>query len=215
MIARIRLYWPFAVVALVLLAWGGNALRSRFFRHVAAQQGAVAQQSHEQATQHAAQGGVHDQAAATAGAAVAQASQPLPEDKATIARLTRECDAALALLRAKPVQPDAPAQPDPDPVALPPEVVDALAKNQQLIQALTVAGEHKDQVIAAQGQQIISLTAARDSWRAEAEDSQKEAVAERIAHQASESAARSQRLLGRIEGLVVGLSGGYVAGRVL
>ncbi len=196
MIAKFKLYWPFAAFLILVLVWAIWAGRSCATRHQVAQQTAQADQHHDQAITQAAQGAAHDQEAQAQAGKVSQDAQ-------LVARLRAE----LARLRARPVQPPSdPGTPAPEPVTPSPDPV--------LVAADAVIAA-QDQQIQDQVQQITTLTLSRDSWKTAYDASSKETVALRLALDAQKGAARAQRWQGRIEGLVVGLGVGYVGGKIL
>ena len=63
MIAKLKLYWPFALVLLAVLTWAGLSMRSCSAQRQVARDVVQAQAQHEQAVIHAVQGASHDQEA--------------------------------------------------------------------------------------------------------------------------------------------------------
>ena len=62
--------------------------------------------------------------------------------------------------------------------------------------------------------QVVTITLARDSYRAALGDCQRETACLRLAHDAQVAALKSERWKGRLEGLAVGFGAGYIGGRL-
>jgi predicted negative regulator of RcsB-dependent stress response len=166
------------------------------------------------ATSAAAQGGVHDQAAAAQAQTVREAQARAEAANAEVARLR----AALARVRpggvGAPVPPAVPGVPGDQPAGAPADLAPVVAAQAELIQAQDARHEADQQVIGALQVQVVDLTAARDAWRMAAQEREQEATAQRIAQEAALSAAKAERWKGRLEGLAVGFGSVYLAGRL-
>lgn len=191
--------WIKPTIAGVILITVGLYGRSCYLEHKAKESASQAAQHDQAGTNHAAQGAAYDSQAA--------AQNPtLQANNAEIQRLRME----VARLRKKPPVPDpapVPWNPAPNPVPPPVDLAPLVSKLDELNQALTK--ENAD--LKAN---ILTLTAARDSWRSAAGEFQREAVSLRIAHEAQLSAIKAARWKGRIEGFAVGLGSGYIGGRL-
>jgi len=189
-----------AGVGLVAVIVSGVYARSCYLAKVDAAAIVQADGAHESAVTHAAQGATYDQQA-TAQAPVIQAAEAKVERlRGELARLRKSAPKAPSL-------PDAPTIPEPQPVVPPVDLAPLVAKQDELIQA-------QDKQIGDLKSNVITLAAARDSWRQSAGDFQREAVSLRIAHEAQLSAIKASRWKGRIEGFAVGLATGYTVGRL-
>lgn len=156
--------------------------------------------NHEEAKQDAAQGAKYDVRA------TAQATQ-VSADDTTVAGLRAEVARLRAASRPAPTAPGAPEAPAPEPVGPPVDLAPLVAKQDELVAALTK--ENVDLKI-----QVNTLTLSRDSWRLSAQDSAAEAVQLRAALAAQQGIAAANLWRGRIEGFAVGVASGYVAGRL-
>jgi hypothetical protein len=188
--------WIIVAVGLGIV-YAGLWVTSCLGRHQVTAHVQQADQQHIVAAAQAAQGEAHDQDVA--------ARQPqLQDDADQVARLRAE---VARLRRPAPSGPGAPSMPEPEPVVPPSDLVAVVAKQDLLIAA-------QDKLIQDQGTQILSLTLARDSWKASSQAGAAEAVQLRSAMAAQQGLAKSQRWLGRVEGLGFGLAVGYVGGRL-
>lgn len=191
--------WIKPTIAGVVLVMAGLYGRSCYLDHKAKTAAIQAAQHDQAGINHAAQGAVYDSQAA--------AQNPtLQANDAEIQRLRME----VARLRKKPSVPDPapiPWNPAPNPIPPPVDLAPLVSKLDELNQALT-----KDNTDLKTN--ILTLTAARDSWRSAAGEFQREAAFLRIAHEAQLSAIKASRWKGRVEGFAIGLGSGYVIGRM-
>ena len=103
------------------------------------------------------------------------------------------------------IGPNTPRTPD---VALPaPDLAPIVAGLEALNGALTKENTNLKT-------QVVTITLARDSYRAALGDCQRETACLRLAHDAQVAALKSERWKGRLEGLAVGFGAGYIGGRL-
>ena len=207
--------WALAAAAVVLAVVLGVWTWSCRARHQEQAASAQAAQHNTAATTAAAQGGVHDQAAAAQAQTIHEAQARAEAANAEVARLR----AALARVwpggAGTPVSPTVPGLPGDQPGGAAPDLAPVVAAQDELIQAQAAQHEADQVEIGALQLQVTTLTAARDAWRTAAQEREQEATAQRIAHEAALAAAGAERWKGRIEGFLVGAAGGYLTGRVM
>jgi len=192
--------WLFPSCAAACLIVFGLYGRSCYLRHKASDAVSQANTHGTEGAINAASGAIHDQAADSQ-------AQALRDSDAEVARLRGEVARLRKATIPVPAPPVAPPVPDPQPVVPAPDLRPLLAKQDELIQA---QGRQNDGLKAT----VVTLTAARDSWRQSAGDYQREAASLRIAHEAQLAALKTERWKGRFEGFAVGLAGGYITGRL-
>ena len=191
--------WVAITVGCLALAWMGLSVRSCAKGNTMTAQTAIADQHATSAAVAHAQEEAYGQEA--------QAQKPtLQSDSTAVDRLRSERDklkAELARINSQPVQPPDAAQP----VDNPPDLAPLVAKDEELIGALTKENTDLKAHVVTLNLQIGSLQVAFD-------EKSKEAVAIRIALEAQVAANKAERWRGRIEGFVVGIGAGYVAGKL-
>lgn len=180
--------------------WG----RSCYLRHEEAAAVQQADQAHNDAVTHAAEGKIHDAQAEAQAQAVAS-------DAAEVARLRAEVERLRRAPARVPAPPKPAEVPEPEP-ATPPapaavDLVPLVAKLDELVKA-------QDREIGGLTAQVATLTRARDSWKLAAEDSEREALQLRAALAAQQGLTKNALWRGRIQGFAVGFATGYVAGRL-
>ena len=179
--------------------WTSSAIR----HHQVDQRVGQADQHHENATKAAGQGAVYDQQAEARKSILAMDDTAVQHEHAQVLQLRAE----LAKLRTP--APVSSTPPDAPPVDLAPVV----AKQDQLISALTSENAALRTANADLQSQTDTLIHARNAWKQSAGESAAEALQLRAALKASQGLVKAQRWEGRIEGLAIGLGGGFAIGR--
>lgn len=178
--------------------WG----RSCYLRHEVHKQAQQADQSHESAAVHAAEGAVYDAQTQAQAKELEAAAAEVARLRAEVARL-RRAPAPVPPMPKPPTEPE----PVPMPITPPVDLAPLVEKLDELVKA-------QDREIGGLKAQVATLTSARDSWRLTAQDSGREALQLRAALAAQQGLTRNALWKGRLQGLAVGFTTGYVAGRL-
>lgn len=147
----------------------------------------------------------HAQAGGNADVKAEQAGQRAAVAEVEVDRLRRELDRLKAQPRVAP-----PLVPAATPGGLPLDVVDLapiVAKQDQLIAA-------QDKQIQALKIQTLTLTQARDEWKAAFSAERDRATGLYLALEAQKSMTKAALWRGRFQGVAVGFAAGYVSGRL-
>lgn len=186
-----------AALALACL-WIAFDARSCVGQHQVGHAVQVADQHHEAAIIHAAQGDAYDHQ-------VNAQQVPVQEAAAEVARLRAEVARLRKATAAPPVAPVGPGAPDPQPVVPGVDLAPLVAQQDALIAA-------QDNQIRALGNQVATLTLARDAWRQSAQASAAEAVQLRAALAAKDGLIEAAYRRGLRTGLMIGGASGFGGG---
>lgn len=194
--------WIKPTVAGVVLVMAGLYGRSCYLDHKAKAAAFQAAQHDQVGTNHAAQGAVYDSQAAAQNPTIQADDAEIQRLRVEVARL-RKASAAVNT----PINPIPKPVQEPQPVGVPVDLAPLVAKQDELIEA-------QAKQIGDLKANVLTLTAARDSWRSAYTEEHKARECDRIAMEAQMSAIKAARWKGRIEGFAVGLGSGYIGGKL-
>ena len=160
-----------------------------------------ANQAHDSAITHAAQGAVYDAQAEAQKDQLQAATSEVERLRKDVARLRKAADGHV------PNAPATPVEHEPDTTVPPVDLTPLVAKLDELVKA------QDGQIDALQGS-LVTMTLARDAWKRSCEEGGREALQLRASLAAREGLEKAALWKGRIQGLAVGTAIGYAGGRI-